>query len=176
MATRPQPPVVSGASFQSGFPASTGSPGGTGYEWWGAFTIGEGVSRPGAIPFHLAPRLYVLSRGMSDRHTASGETPGSEPYDELPVHLIFRESPVESGEQTHQSWVSETGSDWIWELIVERSGAAIQATLTATPAVAAGRGDPPVWKSRGGWEAFGMNDLTREPNADGAPSLYVAVP
>ncbi len=172
----PLPPIKSGLPFGTGSPRTTGSLTGPGNEWWGAFTIGEGVDRPGAIPFQLAPRLYVLSRGKAGLNEGRGKARAHVPYDELPQHLIFRESPAESGEQTLQSWVSEEGANWTWELIVERLGETIQATLSATPSAGVGKGDRLVWKSRGGWEAFGKNDLTPEPGAIDVTTLIVAVP
>jgi hypothetical protein len=175
MASPHPPDVKSGLPQGTGSPLGTGEPGKHGTEWWGAFKIGEGISRPGAIPFQLAPRLYVLSRGKSRQRKADRKGPDVKPYDELPRHLIFRESPLASGEQTRQSWVSEEGGHWAWELVVERVGDALEATLTATR-TAAGASKRLVWKNGGGWEAFGSNERSPEPDAVDAPPLVVAVP
>src|SRR4051812_33519767 len=63
-------------------PKSSGFPGTSGQEQWGAFTVGEGVGRRPDVAFQLAPRLYLLSRGDP---AGEGQVPG-----ELPRHLLFQ--------------------------------------------------------------------------------------
>jgi len=174
-------PVAPGAAVQSGSPVSTtgsvgtGAPRAVGGTSWGAFTIGEGIRRPAASPFQLAPRLYVLSRGNMSQSKVSQTGQGSQPCDELPQHLIFRESPSDGGERTHQRWISEEGGRWTWELVVEQQNGTVRATLTARSNDTDGKSGR-LWTTSGGWDAFGSNHLDPGPGEHEMPPLIVAAP
>lgn len=156
---------------------TSGAPGlASGLESWGAMAIGEGVGRPTALPFQLAPRLYLLSRVGSCPATPAGAA-GSDPaLGELPQHLIFRESPMAVAGAPRQTWTSEGGSPWSWELAVERHDDTVRATLSATPSDDGVDRRRLVWKDRGDWQAFGSNRLDPESGALEALSLIVEAP
>ena len=171
------PPAIPHCSLKSsGSPRSSGSPPTSeGGEIWGAFTIGDGIHQPSAIPFQLAPRLYVLS-GVTSADT-KGTTSAflRRLFHELPCHLIFRElSPTD--ERTRQIWISEQSDEWNWELILVRQDREVEAVLTAIPRAASSEVNRLIWQKSGGWEPFGSNILGPHPHQSDIAPLIVTAP
>jgi hypothetical protein len=165
-----------GRAEASDLPQESGAPPDGAFESWGAIAIGEEVGRPGAVPFQLAPRLYLLSAEKPGPQGEADPAGCGEPFDELPVHLTFQESPAVAEGRARQTWTSDGVDLWRWELVVEPREGAVLATLTATPPAVVGGNGRRVWTSRGGWEPFGSNRLDPEPGGPGAPALRVAAP
>ena len=158
----------------SGVEGSGAPPEGT-CETWGAFTIGEGVGRPPKVPFQLAPRLYLVSNGSHQGNPAQNAS-GGPLADVLPCHLIFREPPPDAADRARQTWSSEPGSPWTWELVVERSNGAVHATLTASSLASSAHPPRLVWNNCDDWSPFGRNHLVAEPGDPGVPQLIVSAP
>src|SRR5262245_53888964 len=100
-------PLSSGSPSASGSPIHFGAGVLSGVEQWGAFAIGQGLGKPSASTFLLAPRLYVLSELSSEQRTAANMNGGGQALGELPRHLIFQELPLVDPAKTRQTWISE---------------------------------------------------------------------
>lgn len=143
----------------------------SGQECWGAFAVGQGVGQATTIPFLLAPRLYVLSQAGSGPKAVAKSNGAQEALGDLPQHLMFQESSPAVAQQMQQTWKSEYGT---WELLVQRQGDTIRATLSASPSTDVAQAGRMIWENTEGWDAFGINRLEPACGKLDAPPLLVA--
>ncbi len=152
--------------LSSGFEALS-----SGHESWAAFAIGNGLGQSAPTPFQLAPRLYVVTRTIA--HLGGDSAEILRPLGELPIHLTFQDSLYSNNDRLRQVWKSESGTDWNWELTVERLDGGIQATMAAIPCYEVGLGRF-TWQRIGDWNPFGSNSLTSDKVK--LPPLVVSAP
>lgn len=134
----------------------------------GSFLVGEQIDVDAPVPFQLAPRLYKLSVADDTRQAAAALVALAD----LPLHLTFREMATQ---HPRQCWLSDDSTDWHWELVVERNGAGIAATLTCSSS-SHRTDDAHTWRSRGGWNPFGSNRLRMDESDQLNISLIVEAP
>ncbi len=131
----------------------------------GLLEVPEGVWDDAAAQgFLLAPRVYQIRLAAEEvRFAATSSGAGQPaPFNGDSVELAFCESPPPAAGQLRQCWSSQNVGGYVWRLVVESTGAAPRATLTATAPDLAAPGEL-TWTSTGSWEFFGANRVVPTP-------------